>query len=90
MSRKKPTKSEQEHLTWIHTLGCCVCGARPVEAHHILHIGNKTRDHFRTLPLCHSHHTGTFSIHGARKSFRAKYGHEENLLEKIMKQKEES
>lgn len=76
---------ERQHLDRIHQMNCIVCGAFPTEAHHCIHQQNKTRDHFRTLPLCREHHTGPFSIHRARKSFRARYGHEEELLERVQR-----
>ena len=79
-------KADRDRLAKLHTMRCIACGASPVEAHHMINQQHKTRDHQRTIPLCGDRtkswgcHTGPFSIHGSRKSWREKYGHEEDLL----------
>jgi len=48
--------------------GCCVCGDRPVQLHHISHPDLPRRGHhlvtLTVVPLCHRHHlTGRDSVH---------------------------
>ena len=67
-------------------------GERDPEYHHCRILGGK-RERSEILPLCPGHHrlgyiehawTGklekVLSIHGAKKSFRARYGDESELL----------
>lgn len=77
------TKAEKERLDRLHRMPCIVCGYFPVAVHHCVNQEHRKRDHMRTLPMCEFHHVGAFSIHKNRKSFRARYGHEEELLAKV-------
>ncbi len=71
-----------------HRVGCICClidghGWTPPEMHHVRRLGGK-RELCEILPLCAIHHrTGIISLHGAKKSFRAKYGDERVLLELV-------
>lgn len=59
----------KQHLSRVHELPCGLCGAMPVEAHHILEgrtPGRKSPDAL-AIPLCNDCHTGsTNGIHGRR------------------------
>ena len=70
----KPLRQKREgdsavHLVDIRTLFCCICGSRPVHAHHLLRIGEqlprgmsrKSEDRW-AVPLCSTHH---MALHGA-------------------------
>ena len=51
---------DKEHLRFIATQPCTVCGRQPCEAHHIRYaqsraLGRKVSDEF-TVPLCRVHH----------------------------------
>jgi hypothetical protein len=51
---------DKEHLRFIATQSCTVCGRQPCEAHHIRYaqlraVGRKVSDEF-TVPLCRVHH----------------------------------
>lgn len=51
---------DKEHLRFIATQSCTVCGRQPCEAHHIRYaqpraLGRKVSDEF-TVPLCRVHH----------------------------------
>jgi len=51
---------DKEHLRFIATQACTVCGRQPCEAHHIRYaqhraLGRKVSDEF-TVPLCRVHH----------------------------------
>lgn len=83
MTRKQANAKEKKHLDAVASLPCVVCGAVPVELHHCVNNTKRHRDHYRVIPLCKSHHTGVFSIHMARKSFRAQFGHEDDLLMEV-------
>jgi hypothetical protein len=64
-------------------LNCVACGAFGTVAHHCINQQHKKRDHARTIPLCPECHVGPLSIHRSRKSFRARYGSEEDMLLKV-------
>ena len=82
--KKVATKAEREHMSKVASLGCLVC-QRPANVHHIrpigLGIGNRS-SHYETIPLCHDHHQGQFSIHNSKQEFEDKYGTEQELLNK--------
>jgi hypothetical protein len=58
---------------------CLICGARPVEIHHL----PDPRCDMRTIPLCPAHHRREFgpgSYHYSRRAFNAAHGSDEYLL----------
>lgn len=60
-------KAQADHLTRLHELNCCLCGAYPVEAHHINQgrtFGKRDKLHFCCIPLCPSCHRGSSGVHG--------------------------
>lgn len=60
------TAAEGEHLGMVKTVGCVVCDAAgPNEAHHI-----NQGDHFTTVAVCASCHTGSMGIHGDKTMWR--------------------
>lgn len=88
----KPTKDEKRWMDAITRLGCCVClgeGLGPSKAvvHHIT-SGGRRRGHLHTIPLCPSHHNSGLnnsfivSVHPWKSRFQARYGSEEELLER--------
>ena len=85
-NKKVATKAEREHMSKVASLGCLVC-QRPANVHHIrpigLGIGNRS-SHYETIPLCHDHHQGQFSIHNSKQEFEDKYGTEKELLNKTL------
>lgn len=85
-NKKVATKAEREHMSKVASLGCLVC-QRPANVHHIrpigLGIGNRS-SHYETIPLCHDHHQGQFSIHNSKQEFEDKYGTEQELLNKTL------
>lgn len=72
------TKAEEDHMALVARMPCKACGNWPVVVHHAVNLKYPIRDHFRTVPYCPECHVGKFSTHMARKSFRAKYGHEDD------------
>lgn len=53
-----------DFMDWQHkNKCCCVCGAVPIEVHHI-HGRMRGRNDRETVPLCWKHHRGEFSPHG--------------------------
>ena len=89
MAKKKvATKAEREHLSKVASLGCLVC-QRPANVHHIRPVGlgiGMRSGHYQTIPLCHDHHQGQFSIHNCKEQFEAMYGTEEELLHRTLKE----
>lgn len=81
---KKKTAEEEAYLEAVAQLNCMVCGSYPVEVHHVRDkTGLSVRpSHFETIPLCFNCHRGTFSVHNCKKSFEAKYGTQNEMIEK--------
>ena len=81
---KSKQKSEKDHLNWVASQGCMICGGVAC-VHHIRILG-EPRDHYKTIPLCYNHHQGYEGIHFLGKHvFREKYGHELDMLGELMK-----
>lgn len=67
----------------VKALPCICCGATPpTEAHHVRDDG-KARSDFRVIPLCYECHRGPQGYHAAKKSWRAKYGRDCDLLNHV-------
>lgn len=62
------------HLARVGEHECCICGARPVQVHHLTHTQPKARGlkagDDQTVPLCLEHHLGGSGVH-ARGDERA-------------------
>ena len=86
---KKPNKLERERLQAVADMPCYACfqdgRETNAEVHHIRsQTGLGLRpSHFATIPLCPTHHRyGKVSVHLGKKAFVAKYGTEQEILEK--------
>jgi hypothetical protein len=69
----------KRHMSEVARLPCLVCGAWPVEVHHL----PDPRDDFRVIPLCPMHHRREFgpgAYHYSRKAFNAAHGSDDELL----------
>lgn len=90
------TQAERNHMWRVAQLPCVVCGARPVEVHHIKRHADGSKvgfgqrgDHFRVIPLCREHHwNGAWNPMGS-KEFERRHGNENDLLAKVMAALEE-
>ena len=71
------------HMSLVAELGCAVCGARPVEVHHVIcgrFSGTRASD-FDTIPLCLQHHRhGMLAIHSGKESWVKRYGTDTDFL----------
>jgi hypothetical protein len=68
-----------EHMAAVKSLGCLVCGAKPVEVHHL----PDPRSDFRVVPLCPFHHRreyGSQAYHYSRRNFNSLHGNDDQLL----------
>lgn len=77
-------KAAEARMGKVAQLPCLVCGAWPVEVHHLPH----PRDDLRTVALCPPHHRREFgpqAYHYSRKAFNAKHGADEELLARTNK-----
>ena len=90
MAKKRPNKVERERLKTIGEMPCYACfqdgRETNAEVHHIrTQTGLGLRpSHFATIPLCGFHHRyGKVSVHLGKKAFVAKYGTEQEILEKV-------
>lgn len=86
--KRKPTKSEREHMDRVAQLPCMVCGTHPVELHHPRRgMGMAMRaSNLDVIPLCAAHHrTGGFGValHAGQKTWESIFGTESELLERL-------
>lgn len=73
--RMKRTKRKcPEHLEWVASQPCCVCGRNNVAVHHLIHwpvpgkIGR--RDDAWVIPICRSSHDHAQGVHGPEGEIR--------------------
>ncbi len=80
------TAAEKKHLERVASLSCCLCGARPVEVHHILEgrIKGRRCGHFTTIPLCPECHRGRCGVHGEKTMLKVMKITELELLGKTI------
>jgi len=58
---KRKAWRSREHLDWVKSLPCCICGRPADESHHIIGVGHyggmgtKASDAL-TAPVCREHH----------------------------------
>jgi hypothetical protein len=57
---KSPNAKERRHFAKVAALPCLVCGAWPVDVHHVIgyadRIGRAPKRHDRVVPLCKPQH----------------------------------
>lgn len=67
------TVAESRHLDRVAQQPCALCGAQPVEVHHLLEgrIKGRKSAHFTAIPLCPDCHRGSHNgIHGQQAMLR--------------------
>ena len=62
----------KRHMGRVAELPCCLCGAMPVEVHHVLEerIPGRRGPDWLVLPLCPLCHRGPEGIHGTKAMLR--------------------
>ena len=63
---KQNITRDRNHINFVKTLPCLVCGQTPCDAHHIRRgsnsgVGIKPGDNL-TIPLCHAHHMEVHNV----------------------------
>ena len=84
---KKHRKNASKHYEKIARMPCMVCGARPIQIHHITGagMGLKANDN-ETIPLCELHHlSGGYgvAVHSGVKAWEKNFGTQKDMLEII-------
>ncbi len=70
------------HMGKVAQLPCIVCGARPVEVHHM----PSPRSDMRVAPLCPPHHRreyGPGAYHYSRQAFNEAHGSDDEILQRV-------
>ena len=77
----KPPKPERgakgkAHMARVAQMPCVICGARPVEIHHVIcgRYGQRKASDLDTIPLCFEHHRGPEGIHANKRAWTEKHG----------------
>ena len=81
------TRHESRHLSRLAAMPCALCGAQPVEVHHLLEgrIKGRKSGHFTAIPLCPDCHRGSANgIHGQRRLWNVLKKTELELLGKTI------
>ncbi len=79
---KRKNNAARQHLSKVAELSCAACQRFGVQVHHIR--TERIKSDFLTIPLCHEHHQGGFSIHNSKEQFTNIYGSEWQLLAKTI------
>lgn len=84
------TKAEKEHMGKVAALGCICCKLHhhvftEAQVHHATGLKyrsfGKKASNFDVLPLCHTHHQGSFGIHHlGMRTWEGMFGSQEYLL----------
>lgn len=76
------TQSMKDHMNRVAELPCVLCGAQPVELHHIREgQGMQQRaSNWLVIPACPSCHRGSKGIHGDKSMMNLKKWTELDLL----------
>jgi hypothetical protein len=80
--RSDARKQGLEHMARVAQLPCLVCGARPVEVHHM----PDPRSDMRVIPLCPRHHRreyGPGAFHYIARAFYELHGSADDLLARV-------
>jgi hypothetical protein len=72
-------KAGKAHMTLVAQLPCVVCGAWPVQVHHVIHgrYGSRKASDLDTIPLCRSCHD---ALHAGKETWAAKHGPDYGFL----------
>jgi len=82
MSKLPATAAEKRHLDRVASLSCAMCGARPVEVHHVRtgQGAGQRASHWLAVALCQDCHRGDQGLHGDRTMLRIQKVEELDLL----------
>ncbi|MDR2219742.1 MAG: hypothetical protein LBE24_04085 [Methylobacillus sp.] len=78
----------KSHLNRVAALPCCLCGAMPVELHHIREgqgMGQRAGD-MLVIPVCADCHRGSKGIHGDKSMMKIRKVTELDLLNETLKE----
>lgn len=78
----KKTPAGKAHMAKVAKLPCVICGARPVEVHHVIsgRYGQRKASDMDTIPLCWNHHLGPDGIHTSKEKWEALHGPDTDYL----------
>jgi hypothetical protein len=79
--------ADKKHMDRVASLGCCLCGACPVELHHVLEgrTPGRRASNWLVIPLCPDCHRGSHNgIHGQRAMLRIRKTSEMELLARTL------
>lgn len=81
---QKPQKSKRapDHMARVARLPCVICGAWPVEVHHVIcgRFGQRRAADTDTISLCTEHHRGQSGIHASKQAWVALHGPDTDYL----------
>lgn len=80
-------KSTARHLGKVAQLPCCLCGAEPVECHHVTTdktFGKRGEVSWCCIPVCPDCHRGSQGIHGDKTMLRIAKKSELELLSETL------
>ena len=80
------TKAEKKYMDRVASLPCAVCGAEPVELHHLREGQGMSQkaSNYLVIPLCVECHRCSIGLHGDRTRMRILKVDEMDLLAKTI------
>lgn len=86
---ERGTAEAKAYMAEVAKLPCVICGAWPVEVHHVIsgRYSQRKASDFDTIPLCRWDHTqGPYSIHRNKTAWQNRHGMDTDYLEAVKKQ----
>ncbi|ROH87988.1 DUF968 domain-containing protein [Pseudomethylobacillus aquaticus] len=79
-------KAVSKHMQRVAALPCCLCGAMPVELHHIREGqgASQRAGDMLVIPLCPACHRGPKGVHGDKTMLRIRKASEMDLLNETL------
>lgn len=77
------TAAGKRYMDRVRDLPCCICGAWPSSAHHVIvgRFSQSKASDMDTIPLCYQHHQGAGGIHTNQTAWVERHGPDTDYLE---------
>lgn len=83
----KPAKPvrDRAHMERVAELPCVICGAHPVQVHHVIHgrVAQRRSSDLETIPLCFDCHA---DLHAHPAAWKRRHGEDNTYLYKVRQQ----
>jgi hypothetical protein len=86
-AKTKARKASASYMAQVARLPCVICGAFPVQVHHVIcgRFGSRKASDFDTIPLCPACHLGPDGIHANKAAWVLRHGDDRDYLPAVAK-----